>query len=229
MHRYIVLLFFPLIVAVVVNAAPAPIPKPWINFWDTPIDKRGKCRFDRRGERLTIIVPGKGHDFDVGASRLNAPRLLRGVNGDFVAQVRVGGDFGPPDVADYRPPFPVRRAGLLVAGEKLFVRFLRAIDLDSKRQALIINIAGSHRGKRHEREWVVAGPSPDGPVFLRVERRGGSIEMTHTDDGKRWSRTLGPLAVGLTGNLKVGVIAEATASGTFEPVFDHFDLTKPAK
>src|SRR5207244_1045643 len=96
-------------------AAPAPFPRPgrarpWTTGWDRTVDPVGDCRFDRKGDRLTITVPGGEH-------RMTAPRLLRDVNGDFVVAVRVGGSFRP-----------TVRAGLLLTAEQTVFRFERSAD-----------------------------------------------------------------------------------------------------
>src|SRR5262249_33983989 len=66
---------------------------PWLTGWDEPVDLVGDSHFDRGGGQLTLTVPGKGHDLHSS----NAPHLLRDVEGDFIMQVRVGGDFLPID------------------------------------------------------------------------------------------------------------------------------------
>src|SRR5262245_34558282 len=123
MHRLPVLLLgcAPLAVAAVV-AAPAPFPKPvkpWVTGWDTPVDPRRDCRFDRKGDKLTITVPGKGHGLyeDEGA-----PRLLREVGGDFGVQVRVDGNFGHDPAGR---PRGFRGAGICVTDGRWFVSVTR--------------------------------------------------------------------------------------------------------
>src|SRR4051812_33364743 len=97
-----------------VQATPLPPPKPWITGWDKPVDPNGDCRFDRKGERLTITVPaGRERVLAVGLGRdgLTAPRLLRDIEVDFAAEVQVGGNFDEYDDGG-------RWAGiLLLAGE----------------------------------------------------------------------------------------------------------------
>ncbi|MFO0845376.1 MAG: hypothetical protein U0797_23835 [Gemmataceae bacterium] len=93
-----------------VTAAPPP-PVMWVTGWDRPVNPHGYCRFDRAGSKLTITVPGDGHELDVRNDRLNAPRLLKDVEGDFAAQVRVTGDFTR---AGLTGSWAFRRTGLLV-------------------------------------------------------------------------------------------------------------------
>ena len=102
-------------------AAPAPISRPsketgpWFDGWDRPVDPLGDCKFARKGDRLTITVPGKGHQLDIVQGGLNAPRLLREVEGDFLVQVRVRGDYRP---ADLDKPGMLRQAGLVLLGSR---------------------------------------------------------------------------------------------------------------
>ena len=46
-----------------------------------------------------------------------------------------------------------------------------------------------------------------------------------SQDGKTWGRLGNPVRLELLQKLKVGVVAEATAEGTFKVVFDNFKLT----
>jgi hypothetical protein len=49
--------------------------------------------------------------------------------------------------------------------------------------------------------------------------------MSSRQGGKNWSPVDGPEKLELSWKLKVGVVAEATAEGTFKAVFDQFRLT----
>ena len=78
---------FPLLVGVAVTAAPAPVYKPkppvvpWVTGWDKPVDSIGDCRFDTKGDKLMISVPGR-------AGRATVPQMLREIEGDFNADFR---------------------------------------------------------------------------------------------------------------------------------------------
>jgi hypothetical protein len=66
----------------------------------------------------------------------------------------------------------------------------------------------------------------DRPAYIRVRRGGNFLYYGWSSDGVNWMVT--PLVVGfpeLPHKLKVGVVAEVTAEGTFEAEFDHFKLT----
>jgi hypothetical protein len=132
-------------------AAPAPFPRagrtgPWVTGWDRPVDPVGDCRFDRQGDRLTITVRGKGHAIEAR----DAARLMRDVEGDFVARVRVGGDC--EQSGDYN-------AGLLVLDGENVVEYVlynpvahgRPRHLLIERREGAVLVRGSLDGKNWER------------------------------------------------------------------------------
>src|SRR4051812_31099083 len=94
MIRSIGIVFWALVVRAA-SAAPVPGEKPFQTSWDPPTDPDGDCTFQRVEGKLTITLPGSDHDLGIERGRMNAPRLLRDVEGDFVVQVRVGGLFRP--------------------------------------------------------------------------------------------------------------------------------------
>jgi hypothetical protein len=67
------------------------------------VDEKKDCGFNRKGGKLTITVPGRGHKLeyarDGGRCKLGAdsaaPMLLREVEGDFTVSVRVAGAVEP--------------------------------------------------------------------------------------------------------------------------------------
>jgi regulation of enolase protein 1 (concanavalin A-like superfamily) len=224
MHRLAVALLPGALAAVTAWAAPAPQPRCWVVGWDRPVDPRGGCRFHPVAGTLTVTAPGKGHDLDVLNGRLNAPRLLRGVQGEFTAQVRVGALVRPAGRGCYR-------AGLLLTDGKAFVtvqRVARAEEVpeDYPPSAL----PGVIRTELSEADWgqvqvYADGPALAVPAYLRVQRRGDSLMVAFSRDGKKWTRTDRTLRASLPQKLKVGVIAESTAEGTFRATFDRFKLT----
>src|SRR5262249_62109231 len=84
---------------------------------------------------------------------------------------------------------------------------------------------------RRESWTSTAGPPPGKPGYLRLERKGASLDAAWSLDGKKWTRV--PVGAGrgvtLDRKLKVGVVAESTAPGVFKPEFDEFQLTVPGK
>ena len=55
------------------------------------IDPDGDCTIDLKDGRLTIRVPGRPHGLDAEVDKLNSPRVLREIEGDFIADLKVDG------------------------------------------------------------------------------------------------------------------------------------------
>ena len=103
-----------------VLAAPAPKDKPWVTGWDKPIDPAKKSKFVRVEGVLTISAPGMKADPETLAGFAKAPRLLREVSGDFIVEVRVGGDFTLSDERKREGSDSTLAAGLvLMDGKKV--------------------------------------------------------------------------------------------------------------
>src|SRR5262245_57498798 len=97
-----------------------------IKGWGTVIDPDGDCSITEDKGKVTIKVPGSHHDLYV--RKLNAPRVLREVEGDFVAQVKVTADWKPGARLPKVSTVPYNGAGLLVwDSEKHFVRWERSV------------------------------------------------------------------------------------------------------
>jgi regulation of enolase protein 1 (concanavalin A-like superfamily) len=197
MHRFAVLLLCALLAVAGGVAAPAPLSRPsevWSTGWDRPVDPVGDCRFERKGDKLTLTVPAR-------EGRKTPPRLLRDVEGDFVVQVRVC----PSG----------HRAGLVLTGGLILFCFERS---DGPVPLVVTNL----RKTRSYRE----GPPLAKPAYLQLTRQDDLLRVAYSEDGKAWIylRTrfvIKPLPQGL----KVGVVAEATAEGTFKAVFDQWKLS----
>jgi len=209
-------------------AAPVPAlaPKPFETGWDRPVDPDGDCKFRREKDTLVIEVPGKDHDLAVERGLMNSPRLLRDVEGDFVARVRVGGTFAPSATSTSTVRIPFVGAGLvLMAGEKTYVRLERAAMRWTGKVKTYANWE-----LRQDGTWVLAGdasvcPLEDKDTYLRLERRGDQLLAAVSHDSDKWTE-LKPLEVKLPAKLKLGVAAGTTSTEPFRPRYDRFRLSK---
>ncbi len=177
--------------------------------WDKPLDPDGDCRFREDAGKLTISLPDKKvHDLVAEVGKTNAPRLLRDVTGDFVAEVRIGGDFSGDSVL---------LAGLfLTVDDKTYLR------LERGRFA-----GGAHcfwelrrDGKRDAKSAIDPVPAFEG--YLRLERRGSTLIGSHGTDGQNWTE-LTSYEIDLPLKVKIGVAAVST-SAAFAPTFERFRL-----
>lgn len=68
-----------------------------VESWGKAVDPEGDCSFQEKEGRLTIVIPASPQPRDLAAEikRVNAPRVVVPVKGDFVFQVKVEGHFVP--------------------------------------------------------------------------------------------------------------------------------------
>ena len=221
--RALVWLISSLIVAHVAIAAPAPVYKPklskvWITGWDKPSDPVEDCRFDRNGDKLTIIIPaGKTHISHTELDPMNLPSLMRDVEQDFVVQVRVTGDFRRT-IRDGS-----RQAGIfMMAGEtnctasRLSCSFGPDYEDELRLTSFIEQTSTTYLN--------VENPSSKS-VYLRLERQGKSLRAKISHDGSKWKTIIEKVAETLPRKMKVGVAAGAESDVPFYALFDQFELT----
>ncbi len=156
---------------------------------------------------------------------MNSPRLLTDVEGDFTAQVWVGGTFqpGPKSTTTERVPF--QAAGLLlIADDRTYLRLERAALYNKNGEV-------KHYGSwsfREAGQWTVRGVPNVAPLEnlaanLRLVRRGDQLSGFVSLDGKKWT-ALPLIEAALPRRLKVGVSASTSASVEFRPEFADFTL-----
>jgi len=205
-------------------AAPAPEDKSDVKGWGQAFDPDKDCKFQAEKGGLTIVVPGKDHDLGIERNVMNAPRVLRPVEGDFIVQVKVSGKFEPGDPdTDQRAAF--NGAGLLVMkDDRNYVRLERATY--HRGGAPTIYTVFEVR-KDGELERFAQGEDfpleADKDTYLRVERRGDKIFGAVSQDKDKW-HYMSPRPVELPKELKVGLGAVNTSKAEFAPRFDEFKL-----
>lgn len=70
-------------------ALAAAAPEPSAKGWNNPEDPHKDCKIQREGNALSIEMPGTDHDYDPLRKQLNAPHILREIQGNFELQVRI--------------------------------------------------------------------------------------------------------------------------------------------
>jgi len=221
-------------------AAPLPKPKggPFDAGWDRPIDPDKDSVVTRKSQWVTMELPGgKPHLLHRGGQwpLLNSPRLLRDVEGDFTAEVRVTSDWNNLSVlSSHRIRAPQVRAGLVFlpahkseeAGHysmqygarregKALVRFTY-IELDDL--SCICPQTAEPR----------LPPAGAKSVYVRLVRKGKSVSGWVSADGRRWlkqgSNNEEP-PDSLPERGKLGLVACSTSLAKFKVTFDRFKLT----
>lgn len=180
---------------------------------------------------MLISVPGtQPHDLAADIETVNAPRVLQAVHGDFVVQVRVDGRFAPGGqstkegrtgyngaaivaLADTNNVVTLARAVLQIPGRKAMPYANFEIRVGGELQR--IGTTGDH-------------PLPkDGPVFLRLERRGSKFIGSVSTDGTTWDLLESKdVPAGWPEELQAGVAAISTSKDEFNPKFSKLQVEK---
>jgi predicted Zn finger-like uncharacterized protein len=193
--------------------------------WGMAVDPDGDCLFSSEWRSLLITVPPTAHDLSVELGRINAPRVLQEVEGDFAVEVEVCGMFFSLPQADAavpgRPSF--QSAGLLLwADERNYIRLERA--------ALNRDGAFKYFASLEMRKNAVPTASP--PVgmraqdaYLRLERHGNQILGSVSATGRDWT-PLQPLNVDLPSKVQVGVAVVNAVEQPLQIRFQEFKIEK---
>jgi serine/threonine protein kinase/regulation of enolase protein 1 (concanavalin A-like superfamily) len=181
--------------------------------WGDAIDPDGDCKFELepREDKARIIVPGKAHILSAEIGRVNAPRILRDIKGDFDVSVRVAGTDHPAGKATTSQYSPYHGAGLLIWQDpENYVRLEIATDLQHGKARRYVNF-------EYRRDGALAATSglknSDNSYHLRLRRRGDEINASFGPDGVRWN-SFPPLTAKLKDRLKVGVAAINSSTKT---------------
>jgi regulation of enolase protein 1 (concanavalin A-like superfamily) len=192
------------------------------------IDPDGDCDvvLNREVNRATILVPGTAHLLSAELGRMNAPRILGDIQGDFAIRLQVMGTSHPGGKATTSQYAPYHGAGILLWQDpENYVRLEIAADLRKGKVFPYANFelrqAGSlavSRGLKIE----------DGSSHLRLERHGNEIRGAFSPDGDHWT-LFSPMIVDFKDRLKVGVVAVNSASKPLKAGFEELQITrKPA-
>ena len=198
-----------------------------IHGWGVATDPDGNCEFDLKKKKLSILAPGPAHDLSAELQRMNAPRVLRKVKGNFVAVVRVLGTFNPGEAT-----IPVRTAYngaglLLMASDRTYIRLERATLARSGRQEHYANFELRKDGEV-ERIGTPADYEidPAKVTYLRIERKGDKILGAVTQEPGKWHK-LESKTVKLPDDVLVGVATINASTRPFTSTFECLSIVKP--
>jgi regulation of enolase protein 1 (concanavalin A-like superfamily) len=193
--------------------------------WDDAVDPDGDCKFvlaPREG-RVRIIVPGKPHILSAEIGRVNAPRLLRNIKGDFDVIVRVAGTGQPGGKATTTLYPPYHGAGLLIwQDQENYVRLEIATDLRHGKPRPYVNFEHRKNGALATSSGIL---NKDGSNHLRLRRHADEIYASFGPDGLRWT-SFAPLTAKLDDRLKVGVSAINSSTKPLTAEFEGLETVE---
>ena len=177
--------------------------------WGEVVDPDGDCTIRLDQDRLTIGVPGTNHDLSAEANAMNAPRVLSPVESEFIAQVKVAGNVQHAGQRVSHRFLAYHGAGLLLwVDGGTYVRLERAAIVQPNGQPSHYANFELRRGGKNASSTGMRIPNQD--FHLRLERSGGSVLGSVSEDGIRWL-PFKPINVTLPDQVKLGVAAITTS------------------
>ena len=175
-------------------------------FWGDVIDPDGDCELKMEGGDLVCGVPGTLHDLNIDIGKTNAARVVRIIEGDFVATVKVAGSFQPGPLRTGPKSVPYNGGGLLAwSDDGNYIRLERgSMHRNGRTLGLIIFESREHgtRAAVHNK----GGLDPRVDRWLRLERHGNVFSGSVSPDGRDWT-ALEPIEVEWPARLTIGVDA----------------------
>ncbi len=202
---------------------PQARPNASIIGWGEAIDPDSDCQIRAvGGGALSIFVPGTKHDLSAETGEMNAPRVLRKIDGDFIVQAKVSGNVQHTGNRTSKRTLAYHGAGLILwKDDQTFVRLERAgiVRQDDRvlhYAHLQLCLGGRIAGNRSIQ-------IPDRDAFLRLERRGNRVYGQVSADGVRWTG-FDPFEVSLPRELKLGVTAVSTSTDPLNVTFSDLEV-----
>lgn len=194
---------------------------PALKGWGQAADPDGDCRFEPTDDTLTIRVPGTLHNLVADSGQRNAPTVLSPVRGEFIATLRAEGGVHPGPKSTVADGLPYNGAGLLLWVDRdNYIRLERAGLIRDGAFMTYANFEQFSGGRRAASQGTKL---KDVPTYLRLERRGGSVHASVSQDGVNWS-SFPPLEVRLPDELKLGVVAVNTSTKPFTAELAGFSV-----
>ena len=195
--------------------------------WGRVVNPSGDCDvvLDRVQERLRIEVPGTAHVLSAEVPRLpmNAPRVVRGVRGDFTAGVHVLGRLepGPIKTTHYDP---YHGAGLIAWQDaSSYLRLERAVGYINGRYRPYVNYELREGGVLSmSRGYAIE----DGPLYLKLGRQGAGFSAWYRQDGRRWS-ALPRVNTAFAEGVEVGVVAVNSSGQPLSAELEMWNVEDP--
>ena len=136
----------------------------------------------------------------------NAPHVYREVDGDFEVQVKVAGTFKPSGPSERLRDSPTNAAGIVLfkdADNFITVQRLAFLRKGTQLNTVAVQQRWESRGQGNRTPKFGAGA-----VYLRLARKGKTIELSASSDGTTWEVVnREPIQVDWPDHLKVALVA----------------------
>ena len=182
-----------------------------VTKWGRIVDPDRDCEFRIGDDSLSIRFGEGPHALDAETDRMNSPRVVHSIDGDFSVQVTVDGNLPLPD-----PSWKVARAyisGALVVmqDDRNYIRLERASFTRNGQTWHYANFEQRVAGRRKRMGQFNDFALPaDGPVQLKFEVRGDQVRGLARRNNEDWHE-VGNAVIANRSTLLVGVSGVKTA------------------
>ncbi|TWT91976.1 DUF1349 domain-containing protein [Stieleria varia] len=225
-------LFLPLCVAVLHFGFADDGPKiaedasPLIEGWGQTIDPDGDSQVHLDGQCLTIGFGPGPHALDAEGGRMNSPRVLQDLAGDFSIEVTVDGDLPLPVLDGVKTVAYISGGLFLIQDDKNYIRFERASFTRNGTVWHYANFEQRIDAKRTRMGLFADFPlQPNIPVELRLEVKGESVRALVRHVGDDWHE-LGIARMRNRDRLLAGVSGVKTDPGRAEVKFRDLNVSE---
>ncbi len=193
-----------------------------IDGWGQMVDPDGDCRFEIGDDSVTVTFGPGAHGLDAEGNRMNAPRVLRSVSGDFSVSTVVHGDLPLPDL-----PYAYVSGGLvLMQDPKNYIRLERASFIRRGKKSYYTNFEQRIDAKRTRMGKFVDFPlDAERDVELRLEVVGETVRALVRHVGEDWHE-MGTAKITAGQTLQTGVSGVKTTPDEVKVTFSRFRLDR---
>ncbi len=192
--------------------------------WGTFEDPDKDCIFTEEKGVLSVALPGKDHDLAVERDKMNSPRALQPIDGDFTIEVKVSGKFEPRQM-DSTERLAYHGAGIYVRkDDNNYITLDRATLWNGQQDVAYVNFEMRASG-RNER----FGTPTDMPLdntqdtWLKIERKGNVFKAYAAQEAGKW-QPVGERTMDVPKRVPVGIAARNSSTEPFTPRFAEFKL-----
>jgi WD40 repeat protein len=197
------------------------------NVWGQFENPDNDCKFKVEDGALTILVTATDHDLAIekGKDKMNAPRAMQTVTGDFTVLVRIPGKLELPPSNDPRLEPYLGPALLIRIDERNYLTLARSANWERFKRLDYANFEVRKRGAIER-----YGQSDDMPLergkdtWIRIDRRGSVFTGYAKQDAAEWEY-LDTRIMESPARIQVGVAVVNVASSAIAQRFVDFELT----
>lgn len=199
--------------------------------WGTPSDPDGDCTFVLSGDTLKITTPGgeNPHDLAADIGVVNSPRSLQEIEGDFIATVKIAGEFAPGSQSMLGGRTPYNGAGLvLINDSENVITLARAALQRGDTASGYANFEMRDKGALVRMGNTGDAEMPNaGEATLRIQRRGNTLSGSIKNDSGDWiDLESKEIPSGWPEKLQLGVAVISTSAEPFEATFSNLVISE---